>query len=268
MRAGYARALFGPLLPVVPGREFAGTVVRVGGAARSGLAPGDRVFGVLPPAGEAGAYAEFVAARSDDVALTPPGWTHEARARVLLAPRPRLTPDAHAAHAVATRAGGGCAAVCGAHCVARARLVCRAAQGTACLCNSGAASLTACRCRAQGESLLVLGAGGAVGGAAVQLARAWGCRVHATARPRSAARVAALGAESVADADAPLRDEARRLGWPAFDAALDTVGGAASEDAAAQLLRPHAGRLVTLHGGMVNAMDRRVSMRCSGDACT
>ena len=34
---------------------------------------------VLPPAGEQGAYAEFVAARSDDVAHTPPGWTHEAR---------------------------------------------------------------------------------------------------------------------------------------------------------------------------------------------
>ena len=106
--------------------------------------------------------------------------------------------------------------------------------------------------------MLVLGAGGAVGGAAVQLARAWGCRVYATARQRSAARVAALGAESVADADAPLRDEARRLGWPAFDAALDTVGGTAMEDTAAALLRPHAGRLVTVHGGMVNAMDRRV----------
>jgi len=103
----------------------------------------------------------------------------------------------------------------------------------------------------------VLGAGGAVGGAAVQLARAWGCRVSATARPRSAARVAALGADSVADADAPLRDEAQRLGWGPFDVALDTVGGAAAEDAAAALLRPHSGRLVTLHGGMVNAMDRR-----------
>ena len=108
----------------------------------------------------------------------------------------------------------------------------------------------------QGESLLVLGAGGAVGGAAVQLAAAWGCRVHATARQRSAARVAAYGAASVADADAPLRDEAKRLGWPAFDTALDTVGGAAAEEAAAALLRPHAGRLVTVHGGMVNAMDR------------
>ena len=80
MRAGYGRALFGPLLPLVLGREFAGTVVHVGGAARRGLALGDRVFGVLPPAGEAGAYAEYVAARSDDVAHTPPGWTHEARA--------------------------------------------------------------------------------------------------------------------------------------------------------------------------------------------
>jgi hypothetical protein len=37
------------------------------------------------------------------------------------------------------------------------------------------------------------------------------------------------------------------------------VGGTASEDAAAALLRPHAGRLVTLHGGMVTAMDRCAS---------
>ena len=34
------------------------------------------------------------------------------------------------------------------------------------------------------------------------------------------------------------------------------VGGVALENAAAALLRPHAGRLVTVHGGMVAAMDR------------
>ncbi len=70
--------------------------------------------------------------------------------------------------------------------------------------------------------MLVLGAGGAVGGAAVQLARAWGCRVCATAGARSAERVLAYGARSVADSRAPLADEARRLGWAPFDVVLDT----------------------------------------------
>jgi NADPH:quinone reductase-like Zn-dependent oxidoreductase len=84
----------------------------------------------------------------------------------------------------------------------------------------------ACVRSQQGESLLVLGAGGAVGLAAVQLARAWGAgRVCATARARSAARVAAAGGgdeSAVADADAPLASEAQRLGWPQFDVVLDT----------------------------------------------
>jgi NADPH2:quinone reductase len=72
----------------------------------------------------------------------------------------------------------------------------------------------------------VLGAGGAVGLAAVQLARAWGAgRVCATARARSAGRVAAAAggdADAVADADAPLASEAQRLGWAPFDVVLDT----------------------------------------------
>ncbi len=74
----------------------------------------------------------------------------------------------------------------------------------------------------------MLGAGGAVGGAAVQLARAWGCRVCATARPRSAQRVAELlgggdaAAAALADGTVPLAEEARRLGWAPFDVVLDT----------------------------------------------
>ena len=256
MRAGYGRALFGPLLPLVLGREFAGTVVHVGGAARRGLALGDRVFGVLPPAGEAGAYAEYVAARSDDVAHTPPGWTHEARATksaaaaVLSRSRPSPLPRRRRRRCRSRRSPRGARWTRAPRC--RRRVSARVALR----CRQRSAQAPPRNAAPQGESLLVLGAGGAVGGAAVQLAAAWGCRVHATARQRSAGRVAEYGAASVADADAPLRDEAKRLGWPAFDAALDTVGGAAAEEAAAALLRPHAGRLVTVHGGMVNAMDR------------
>ncbi|KWV31385.1 NADP-dependent oxidoreductase [Micromonospora rifamycinica] len=50
-----------------------------------------------------------------------------------------------------------------------------------------------------GQRVLVNGAGGAVGGYAVQLAKEAGARVIATASPRSADRVAAAGADEVID---------------------------------------------------------------------
>ncbi|MDG4791779.1 NADP-dependent oxidoreductase [Micromonospora sp. WMMD1102] len=50
-----------------------------------------------------------------------------------------------------------------------------------------------------GQRVLINGAGGAVGGYAVQLARKAGARVIATASPRSADRVEAAGAEKVID---------------------------------------------------------------------
>ncbi|MGN6425729.1 MAG: NADP-dependent oxidoreductase [Leifsonia sp.] len=51
----------------------------------------------------------------------------------------------------------------------------------------------------EGQRVLVVGAGGAVGGYAVQLAAHAGAHVIATASPRSAASVAAAGAEQVID---------------------------------------------------------------------
>lgn len=94
LRQGYGRELFGPLLPLIPGREFAGTVVQAGAAVahRKALAPGSRVFGVLAPAGSAGAYAEYVALRAADVAATPPSWSPQACSTGCLA-RPSLTPS-------------------------------------------------------------------------------------------------------------------------------------------------------------------------------
>lgn len=50
-----------------------------------------------------------------------------------------------------------------------------------------------------GQRVLVNGAGGAVGGYAVQLAKALGAHVVATASPRSSAAVAAAGADQVVD---------------------------------------------------------------------
>src|SRR5215211_9077113 len=50
-----------------------------------------------------------------------------------------------------------------------------------------------------GQRVLINGAGGAVGGYAVQLAKEIGARVIATASPRSAERVKAAGADEIVD---------------------------------------------------------------------
>lgn len=71
---------------------------------------------------------------------------------------------------------------------------------------------------ARGERLLVAGATGSVGGAAVQIGRHLGARVSATASPANHALARTLGAETVTD----YRDAA-----PAgpFDVILDVMGG-------------------------------------------
>jgi NADPH:quinone reductase-like Zn-dependent oxidoreductase len=51
----------------------------------------------------------------------------------------------------------------------------------------------------RGQRVLIVGAGGGVGGFAVQLAKHAGAHVIATASPRSAATVAELGADEVVD---------------------------------------------------------------------
>lgn len=70
---------------------------------------------------------------------------------------------------------------------------------------------------AQGERLLVCGATGAVGGAAVQIGRHLGASVSATASPANHAMARALGAESVTDYRGP------PPGGP-FDVILDVMG--------------------------------------------
>jgi NADPH2:quinone reductase len=85
---------------------------------------------------------------------------------------------------------------------------------------------------AAGETVLVLGASGAVGEASVQLARAFGTHVLAgVSRPEKAAAVCAAGADVVIDLSCEnLRDGLREQVWAATDGRgadviLDPLGG-------------------------------------------
>ncbi len=104
---------------------------------------------------------------------------------------------------------------------------------------------------APGEIVLVLGASGAVGIAAIQLARAMGARVLAgVSRPERAADVLAAGAEAVIDLSVPylrdgLREQVRAAtGGALADIVIDPIGGDAF-DAALRALA-WCGRLVVV----------------------
>ena len=108
-------------------------------------------------------------------------------------------------------------------------------------CAYSAALNMLCRAgQAAGERVLVTGASGGVGSAAVQLAVARGGRVTALAGADKLAEVAALGAEAVLPRDADLIAE---LGENAFDLVIDVVGGAGFPTML-RLLRP-GGRYAT-----------------------
>jgi NADPH:quinone reductase-like Zn-dependent oxidoreductase len=90
-------------------------------------------------------------------------------------------------------------------------------------CSSAAADNMLTRAKVgPGEIVLVTGASGGVGSAAVQLARHRGARVLALASPAKAASVAALGAEVVYGRDADLR---AAIGRETVDVVIDVVGG-------------------------------------------
>lgn len=102
-----------------------------------------------------------------------------------------------------------------------------------------------------GESVLVLGGGGAVGAAAIQLARVMGAaKVFATARGASMARAAAMGADAVVDsarldlADA-LRDAVFAAnGGRGVDVVIDSLGGSITQ--AALRCLAWCGRLIVI----------------------
>jgi NADPH2:quinone reductase len=197
-----------PKLPFVPGGEVSGTVAAVGSAVR-GLAVGDAVLAVLP---RFGGFAEEVRAAATDVFPLPP----VRRCVTLSRPsssHPRLQ---------------------GLELVPAAGLA--VAYGTA-----HVALEHRCGVKA-GTRVLVLGAAGGVGLAAVQVARALGARVAAVARgPTKVAALRAEGAEVVIDADtidykrgglkAALQAADANFAPRGVDCVFDPVGGKALTDA-------------------------------------
>lgn len=95
-----------------------------------------------------------------------------------------------------------------------------------------------------GQTVLIQGGSGAIGGVAVQLAALAGARVLATCRAANRDRVAALGAAATFahDEGDPVAEILRQYG--PVDAALDLVGGAAHAQCCAVLRR--GGRLAYL----------------------
>jgi NADPH:quinone reductase-like Zn-dependent oxidoreductase len=113
----------------------------------------------------------------------------------------------------------------------------------------------AARARA-GETALILGAGGGVGTAAVQLAVRHGLRVIGTAgdRRKRAFVIEELGAEACFDSRGDWEPEVLRLvGSRAIDVALDSVGG--RDTAACRRLLAPLGHLIFY--GFSNAMPQR-----------
>jgi NADPH:quinone reductase len=96
-----------------------------------------------------------------------------------------------------------------------------------------------------GEQVLVQGAGGGLGVAVIQVARALGARVvGVTASPAKAAMAEAAGADVVIDAGDGWADKVREASGGGVDVVVDPVGGDRFDDSL-RLLRPD-GRLVVV----------------------
>jgi NADPH:quinone reductase-like Zn-dependent oxidoreductase len=98
-----------------------------------------------------------------------------------------------------------------------------------------------------GHTVLIHGASGGVGSFAVQLAKLFGAKVIATARPENEALVRALGALHVVDYRAPdFAEQVRRIAPGGVDAVIDTVSARSATEALGLL--KHAGHLVAVAG--------------------
>lgn len=83
MRSGYGRSIFGPLLPLILGRDISGEVAAVGASVR-GLTVGQEVFGALHPTAVRGTYADYAILSEDELAPKPASVTHVVNICVLL----------------------------------------------------------------------------------------------------------------------------------------------------------------------------------------
>lgn len=75
MRSGYGRSIFGPLLPLILGRDISGEVVATGASVRS-LSVGQEVFGALHPTAVRGTYADYAILSEDELTSKPVSISH------------------------------------------------------------------------------------------------------------------------------------------------------------------------------------------------
>lgn len=104
----------------------------------------------------------------------------------------------------------------------------------------------------EGQRILIIGGGGAVGLSAIQIAVAAGCHVSTTCGSESIDRVLAVGAEQVVDYTTEDLEVAIK-GY--FDAVLDTIGMPETERIGINLLK-RGGYYMTLQGEAASLADR------------
>ncbi|CAD5182234.1 unnamed protein product [Musa acuminata subsp. malaccensis] len=204
MRSGYGCSIFEPLLPLIIGRDISGEVAAVGTSVSS-LTVGQEVFGALHPTAVRGTYADYAILSEDELTLKPPSATRGILGDIYgpwyILENFVIVQDASAIPFAALTAW-------------------RALKSTARITN--------------GQRLLVLGGGGAVGLAAIQIAVAAGCSVSATCGSQSIERVLAFGAEQAIDYTAEDIEVAIK---GQFDAVLDTIGVPETERTGINLLK-------------------------------
>ncbi|KAJ7948701.1 Reticulon-4-interacting 1, mitochondrial [Quillaja saponaria] len=104
----------------------------------------------------------------------------------------------------------------------------------------------------EGQRLLVVGGGGAVGFAAIQLGVAAGCHVTTTCGSQSIGRLLAAGAEQAVDY---IAEDVELAIKGKFDAVLDTIGVPEMERTSINFLK-RGGHYMTLQGEAASLTDR------------